>query len=309
MKGKVHSGRGLKAQILLNWQIYLLALPGLIVLIWFRYVPMLGLQIAFKEYNLLAGFWKSQWASPPWKYFVQLFNTPNFFQVLRNTLLINLYRFVFQFPIPIIFALMMNECLNLRYKKVVQTVSYLPHFLSWVIIFNIFSNLLALNTGIVNQIISFFGGKQRVFLSDPSIFRGILVTADIWKSAGWGTIIILAAITSVNPDLQEAALIDGAGKLQRIWHVTLACIKPTIVVLMILRTGAALSNDVELVLQFYSPLVYETGDVLGTYMFRRGIQGMQFSFITAGFFTSVVDFLLLFTTDRIAKKLGESGLW
>jgi putative aldouronate transport system permease protein len=147
-------------------------------------------------------------------------------------------------------------------------------------------------------------------MSDPAIFRGVLVIADIWKSAGWGTIVILAAITSVNPDLHEAALIDGAGKLQRIWHVTLSCIKPTIVVLMIMRTGAALSNDVEMVLQFYSPLVYETGDVLGTYMFRRGIQNMQFSFITAaGLFTSVINFLLLFVTDWTAKRMGESGLW
>jgi putative aldouronate transport system permease protein len=293
-----------------NWQIYLIALPGLVVLIWFRYIPMFGLQIAFKEYNLLDGFWNSPWTSPFYKYFAVLFHTPNFLKVLRNTLIINFYRLVFQFPIPIIFALMINECRQLRYKKFIQTVSYLPHFLSWVIVFNIFSNLLAMNTGIVNRIIILFGGEQKVFMSDPDIFRGILVIADIWKSAGWGTIVILAAITSVNPDLHEAALIDGAGKFQRIWHVTLSCIKPTIVVLMIMRTGTALSNDVEMVLQFYSPLVYETGDVLGTYMFRRGIQNMQFSFITAaGLFTSVVNFLLLFATDWTAKRMGESGLW
>jgi putative aldouronate transport system permease protein len=293
-----------------NWQIYILALPALIVLVWFRYIPMLGLQIAFKEYNLMDGFWKSPWASPLYKYFQELFSTPNFFQVLRNTLLINFYRLIIQFPLPIIFALMMNECLHFRYKKLIQTVSYLPHFLSWVIIYNIFTNLFAMDTGIINRIITLSGGEQKVFLSDPALFRGILVVADAWKSTGWGTIVILAAITSVNPDLHEAALIDGAGKLQRIWHVTLACIRPTIVVLMIMRTGTALSNDVEMVIQFYNPLVYETGDVLGTYMYRRGIENMQFSFTTAaGLFTSVVNFVLLFATDRAAKKMGESGLW
>jgi putative aldouronate transport system permease protein len=293
-----------------NWQIYLLISPALVVLIWFRYLPMLGLQIAFKDYNLMDGLWASRWASPFFKYYKELFGTPNFLKVLRNTLIINFYRLVFQFPIPIIFALMINECIYPHYKKIVQTVSYLPHFLSWVIIYNLFSNMLAMNTGIVNQIVSFFGGEQKVFLSDPALFRGILVAADIWKSAGWGTIVILAAITSVNPDLHEAALIDGAGKLRRIWHVTLSCIRPTIVVLMIMRTGQALSNDVEMVIQFYNPLVYETGDVLGTYMYRRGIENMRFSLTTAaGLFTSVINFALLFLTDRAAKKMGESGLW
>ncbi|GHT55548.1 protein LplB [Spirochaetia bacterium] len=293
-----------------NWQVYLLALPALVVLIWFRYVPMFGLQIAFKEYNLMDGFWKSEWANPWYKYFKELFSTPNFLKVLRNTLIINFYSLVIQFPLPIIFALMMNECTNMRYKKVVQTVSYLPHFLSWVIIYNIFTNLFAYNSGILNRIIMLFGGEQKVFLSDPSLFRGILVVANSWKSTGWGTIVILAAITSVNPDLYEAALIDGAGKLRRIWHVTLSCIRPTIVVLMIMRTGAALSNDVEMFLQFYNPFVYEVGDVLGTYMYRRGLVNMDFSFTTAaGLFTSVINFILLFLTDRAAKKMGEGGLW
>jgi putative aldouronate transport system permease protein len=300
----------IQAGIVQYWQVYLLIAPALVVLLWFRYLPMLGLQIAFKDYNLMNGFWASRWAEPFYKYYKELFSTPNFLKVLRNTLVINFYRLVFQFPIPVIFALMINECVYSRYKRVVQTVSYLPHFLSWVIIYNLFANMLALNTGIVNRVIAFFGGGQKVFLSDPSLFRSILVTADIWKSAGWGTIVILAAITSVNPDLHEAALIDGAGKLRRIWHVTLSCIRPTIVVLMIMRTGQALSNDVEMVLQFYNPLVYETGDVLGTYMYRRGIENMKFSFTTAaGLFTSAVNFVLLFLTDRAAKKMGESGLW
>lgn len=302
--------RKLWISILRNWQVYALVLPALVVLIWFRYLPMAGLSIAFKKYNLLQGIWGSAWADPPWRYFQELINTPKFWQVLRNTLLINFYRLLFQFPVPILFALMIDECRSLPYKRIVQTVSYLPHFLSWVIVSALFSNLLALDTGIVNRIITFFGGQQQVFLSDPGKFRGILVIADIWKSAGWGTIVILAAITAVDPNLHEAALVDGAGKLRRIWHVTLPCIRPTIVVLLIMRTGAALSNDVEMVLQFYNPLVYETGDVLGTYMYRIGIGNMKFSFSTAaGLATAVVNMALMLTTDRIAKRMGERGLW
>ena len=217
---------------------------------------------------------------------------------------------LFQFPIPIFFALMINECRNVAYKRVVQTVSYLPHFLSWVIVYNLFTNLLSYDTGIVNRIMVFFGGRQRLFFSDPGLFRGVLVGADIWHSAGWGTIVILSAITAVDPQLQEAAYIDGADKLRRIWHVTLPCIRPTLVVLLIMRVGNALSDNMEMVLQFYNPMVYDVGDVLHTYIYRTGLGGMRFSFAAAaGFFTSVVNCILLFSTDRVAKRMGEKGLW
>ena len=287
-----------------------MVLPALVILIWFRYVPMYGLQIVFKRFNLLRGIMASPWATPPTMYLKELFTAPRFFISLRNTLLINFYRLVFQFPVPIIFALMINECRNIGYKRVIQTVSYLPHFLSWVIVYNLFTNLLSFDTGIVNRIILFLGGKQKLFFSDPGLFRGVLISADIWQSAGWGTIVILAAITAVDPQLQEAAYIDGADKLRRIWHVTLPCIKPTIVVLLIMRTGYALADNVEMVLQFYNPMVYDVGDVLGTYIYRMGLGSMRFSFAAAaGFFTSVVNCILLFATDRVAKKMGEHGIW
>ena len=287
-----------------------MVLPALVILVWFRYVPIYGLQIVFKRLNLLRGIMASPWASPPTMYLREVFTSPRFYISLRNTLIINLYLLIFQFPVPIIFALMINECRNVAYKRLVQTVSYLPHFLSWVIVYGLFSNLLSYDTGIVNRIILFLGGKQRLFFSDPSLFRGVLVSASIWQSAGWGTIVILAAITAVDPQLQEAAYIDGADKLRRIWHVTLPCIRPTLVVLLIMRLGQIMSDNVEMVLQFYNPMVYDVGDVMGTYIYRIGLGSMRLSFAAAaGFFTSIVNCILLFTTDRVAKKMGERGLW
>jgi putative aldouronate transport system permease protein len=293
-----------------SWQIYLLIAPAIIILLWFRYIPMYGLVISLKDYNLLDGITASEWANPLFRHFERAFRTTRFWQALRNTMIINFYRVIFQFPIPIIFALMIDECQHRRYKRVIQTVSYLPHFLSWVIIAGLFNNMLALNTGIVNQIVSLFGGQERAFLSDPSLFRSIVVVADIWRGMGWGTIVILAAVTSVDPALHEAAFIDGAGRLKRIWHVTLPCIKPIIVVLLILRIGAMMSDNVEMILQFYSPTVYDTGDVLGTYIYRVGLGRMEFSFTTAvGFFKAVVNMALMLIAHRGALAMGEKGLW
>ena len=293
-----------------NWQVYLMLLLPLIILLWFRYLPMVGLVISFKDYNLLKGIWDSEWAEPLFKYFVKAFHTSKFWRAFKNTLILNGLRLLFQFPVPIIFALMIDECRNRTYKRVIQTLSYLPHFLSWVIVASLFNNLLAIDSGIVNIIIKLLGGEQKVFLADPAKFRAIIVIADIWKGAGWGTIVILAAITAVNPELHEAALMDGAGKLKRIWHVTLPCIKPTIVILLILRVGYMMSDNTEMILQFYSPLVYDTGDVLGTYMYRVGLTNLEFSFTTAvGFFRSIVNMLLMLVAHYTAISLGEEGLW
>jgi putative aldouronate transport system permease protein len=302
--------RKLLINIVSNWQVYLMILPPLTVLIWFRYVPMYGLLIAFKNYNLLDGLVKSDWATPLFRYFERAFSTPKFWQAFRNTMIINLMRVVFQFPIPILFALMIDECRNRTYKRVIQTVSYLPHFLSWVIVASLFNNMLALNTGVINQLISLLGGQQQIFLSDPTKFRSIVVIADIWKGAGWGTIVILAAITAVDPSLHEAALMDGAGRLKRIWHVTLPCIKPIIVVLLILRIGHLMSDNTEMILQFYGPTVYDTGDVLGTYIYRIGLGRMEFSFTTAvGFFVAVINMALMLIAHKGASTMGERGLW
>jgi putative aldouronate transport system permease protein len=308
--GKKSKGRKIAILMWNNWQVYLMMLLPLIILIWFRYLPMIGLVISFKEYNLLEGIWGSKWADPIFKYFVKAFHTSKFWRAFKNTLILNGLRLIFQFPVPIIFALMIDECRNRAYKRVIQTLSYLPHFLSWVIVASLFNNLLAIDSGIVNIIIKLFGGQQQVFLANPDKFRSIIIIADIWKGAGWGTIVILAAITSVNPELHEAALMDGAGKLKRIWHVTLPCIKPIIVILLILRVGYMMSDNTEMILQFYSPLVYETGDVLGTYMYRVGLTNLEFSFTTAvGFFRSIVNMLLMLVAHYTAITMGEEGLW
>jgi putative aldouronate transport system permease protein len=295
-------------KITANWQVYLMVLPALVVLIWFRYIPIYGLQIAFKDFSLLKGITGSEWVGM--KHFVDLFSTNKFLQVLRNTLLINVYRIVFTWAWPIILAIMVNECRNLAYKRIAQSISYLPHFLSWVIISAIFMNLLSLDTGIVNILISMFGGRQIIFLSDPRFFRSILVITEAWKNTGWSSIVYLSAITAIDTDLYQAAAIDGAGKLRRIWHITLPGIKSTMVFILILRVGSALTNDLEQVLMFYNPMVYETGDVLGTYLYRIGIGQMKYSFTTAaGLFTSIISTILMVSANYFAYKIGERGMW
>ena len=291
-----------------NWQVYLMVLPALVILIWFRYVPIYGIQIAFRDFTLKGGITGSTWVGM--KHFEALFATPQFLLVLRNTILINFYRLLFGWPLPIILAILINECRSLGYKRFSQTVSYLPHFLSWVIISAIFNNLLALDTGIINMILKTLGLEQVIFLSEPKLFRSILVITDIWKNVGWSSIVYLSAMTAIDTNLYEAAAIDGASKLRRIWHITLPGIKGTMVFILIQRVGYALSNDVEQVLMFYNPMVYETGDVLGTYLYRMGIGQMKYSFTTAaGLFTSVIGIILLLSANAVAHRLGERGLW
>lgn len=300
--------RKLFKSIAANWQIYLLILPAIVILIWFRYIPMYGLQIAFKDFSISKGITGSEWVGM--KHFKELFATEEFFRVFRNTLLINVYRLIFGWPLPIILAIMIYECRYVVYKRIVQSVSYLPHFLSWVVISAIFMNILSLDTGIVNKIISLFGGKQILFLSEPRLFRSILVISDAWKNTGWSAIVYLSAISAIDPDLYEAAIIDGANRLKRIWYVTLPGIKSTMVFVVIQRIGNFVVNDVEQVLMFYNPLVYETGDVLGTYIYRVGIGQMKYSYTTAaGFFASVIGFILMVGANYFAKKLGERAIW
>lgn len=294
--------------ILSYWQVYVLLIPALVILIWFRYIPMYGLQMAFKDYKIVLGISGSPWVGL--KHFEKLLNNTLFLRALRNTLILNLYNFVFGVPVPIIFAILLDSCKCLWYKKIVQTVSYLPHFLSWVIVGALFSNLLALDTGIVNRIVMFFGGEQKVWLASEKHFRAIVTLADIWKSAGWGTIIYLAAMTGIDPSLYEAASIDGAGRWKRTWHVTLPGIRSTIAIVLIMCAGGALGNNLEMMLAMYSSSVLEVGDVLGTYMYRTGIGGMKYSLTAAaGFFTSAVGMLLMIIADRISNKMGERGIW
>ena len=269
----------------------------------FRYLPMPGIVIAFKDFRLGQGVFGSEWAGLKW--FKILFTTDDFLTALRNTLIISFMKIVINFPAPIILALMINEISMRRYKRVVQTVVYLPHFISWVIIGGILFTLLSPTAGIV----SLFGGTTSP-LMQPGSFRWVLVLSDLWKSAGWGTVVYLAAITGISPDLYEAAIIDGASRLQQVIHITLPSITGTIAVMLILRTGNILSAGFEQVYMLYNPLVYSVSDIIDTYVYRVGIQTGRFSLATAaGLFQSLTGMALLLFSNFMIRRMGEDGLW
>jgi putative aldouronate transport system permease protein len=305
---KTERRQGRLARLGRDYDLYLLLLPGLAVLLLFKYLPMLGVVIAFKNYNLFDGIWGSPWAG--FTYFKEVLRDPKFYSVVVNTLLINLYKLVFQFPLPILLALMINEVRKLAFKRVTQTVTYLPHFLSWVIISAIFINLLSPQTGLLRDVFGWLGLGNVMMIADERFFRSVLVLSAAWKETGWSSIIYLAAIVSIDPQLYEAARMDGAGKWRQIWHVTLPGIRSTIVFIIMLRVGNALANDLEQVLMFYSPLVYNVGDVIGTYVYRIGLGQMKYSYTTAiGLFQSLIGMTLITIANACSKKFGERGLW
>lgn len=291
-----------------NWDIYFIILIPLAALLIYSYVPMLGIVIAFKDYRVLDGIMGSHWVGL--KHFAALFADSKFYEVLSNTLLINLYKFIFQFPLPILLALLLNELRSTIVKRSVQTLTYLPHFLSWVVISGIFIDILSPSTGIVNALIRFLGGSSIQFLGDESWFRTVLVTSTAWKETGWGAMIYLAALTAIDPELYAAASVDGASKLRQAWHITLPGIAGTIVFIIILRVANSLGSDVEQVLLFYNPLVYNVGDVIGTYVYREGILNSSYSYTTAvGLFISVVGFTLMIIANKISNKYTNKGIW
>jgi putative aldouronate transport system permease protein len=294
-------------KIVANTDLYLLILPALAILFIFRYLPIYGIQIAFKDFNIRLGVDGSPWVGL--KHFTQLFNSPDFYRIFRNTLLLNVYRLVFQFPIPIIMALAIYEVRNRVFKRSVQTLSYLPHFLSWVVIGAIFMNLLS-TQGFVNTIMRALGRDPVVWLAESRYFRSLLVISDAWKNSGWGSIVYLAAIMSIDTELFEAARADGAGVLRRMWHITLPGIRPTIFFIIILRLSAMLGANVEQVLILYSPVVYDVGDVISTFVYRVGLTNMRYSYSAAvDLFSSVIGFILLISANYTSRAFGERTLW
>lgn len=288
---------------------YLMLLPFMAFIIIFKYVPMYGITLAFKEFRVRSGIMGSPWVG--FKYFEQLFSALSFREVMANTLIISLLKLFLCFPVPIILALFINEIRNERAKKIFQTVSYLPHFISWVIAASFITDVLSL-TGPVNTIIEALGGTPIYFMADTEYFRGVLIVSNIWKNCGWGSIVYIAAITGVDQDLYEAAEIDGAKKLQKIWHITLPCIRPTILTLFILEVGKLLSAGFDQIYNLYSPAVYSVSDILDTYTYRQGILNQNYSYATAaGLFQNIVGFILIILTNLLVKKLsdGEEGLW
>jgi putative aldouronate transport system permease protein len=274
----------------------------------FKYVPMLNIAIAFKDYNIFRGVWDSLWVG--WKWFDQAFHSRDFYLVLRNTLMLNFLDLIFGFPAPIILAILLNELRAKTYKKLTQTMIYLPHFLSWIIISGIASQLFAPAGGVVNIMLGKLGIGPINFLMNKGMWVGTYIGMGVWKEMGWGTIIYLAAITGINPEIYEAAEVDGAGRLRKIWNVTLPGIRPTIVVLLIMNLGRILGSEFDRPYTMANPTVMQVADVISTLVYRVGIRSSQFSYTAAiGLFQSVICVIFLIAANMIAKKSGERGIW
>lgn len=291
-----------------NKYLYILLLPCVIYFIIFNYAPMYGLVIAFKDFKFSKGIFGSAWNGL--ENFQYLFGLNDFYRVFGNSIILSLIRLVFYFPIPIIVALMLNEIPFIRYKRAVQTMIYLPYFISWVVIGGILVNLLSPSWGIINSLIKTLGGESVFFLGSDKYFRGIVLVSYIWKQAGWDTIIYMAAVTSINPDLYEASTIDGAARMQRIWHITLPCIKPTIIILLLLSIGSIMNNGFEQIYMLQNSSNLQVSEVFETYTYKLGMVNGRFSFATTvGLFSSVVGFVLLMISNWAAKLMGEDGIF
>lgn len=291
-----------------DYQLYLILLPFLAYLLIFVYKPMYGLQIAFKDFSLFKGIEASPWCGL--KNFETFFGSPYFWPTLRNTLLISLYALIFGFPFPIILAILFNEIPYKRFKSMAQTMSYLPHFISAVVIAGIVTNFLSPSYGFINLIIEKLGGEKQYFLIKPEWFRPVFTTMNIWKEAGFNAIIYMAALAAIDVQLYEAAIVDGAGKFKQIWHITLPGIKPTIVIMLIMQLGKILSVGYEAIILLYQPVTYETADVISTYVYRLGLINGDYATATAAsFFNSAAALVLTVIANQISRKISETSLW
>jgi putative aldouronate transport system permease protein len=299
----------IRKHVVQEWRLYLLLIPFLAWYALFMYKPMYGLQIAFKDFSLFKGIEGSTWVGL--EHFKQFFEGPYFWRTLKNTLLLSLYQLLFAFPAPIVLALLLNEVRSRLFQKFVQTFTYLPHFISIVVVAGIVTNFLAPSTGVVNSILQLLGGEKLYFLTKPEYFRTIyIISMDMWKEMGFGAIVYIAALAGVNPALYEAAKIDGANRFQQIWSVTLPSIIPTIAIMLILKIGQLMEAGYEAIILLYQPATYETADVISTYVYRSGLQEGQYDLATAvGLFNASVSLLLVITANRFSKKLTETGLW
>lgn len=300
--------KGVWKYVLRHRAFYIMLTPGLLYFLLFKYVPLLGSFIAFQDYNIFQGFAGSEWVG--FKWFRQLFAYDKFGRLMNNTLLISFYQIVFAFPLPILLACLLNEVRQMSYKRIVQTVLYLPHFLSWTIVFGLSYMLLSPTGGLVNQFIVFFHGDPVAFLQKPEYFRTIIITSGIWKEMGWNAVIFIAALAGVSPSLYEAARMDGAGRWKQFLHVSVPGLLPAVMILLLLKIGHILDSGFEQIYQFLNPATFATGDVLDTYTYRVGILQGQYSITTAiGLFKSVIGFLLLVAANRMSKWTTGEGLY
>ncbi|MGO4549205.1 ABC transporter permease [Paenibacillus sp. 2TAB23] len=284
-------------------------LPIILFYILFKYAPMAGEIIAFKNYRFADGIWGSDWVG--FRHFHMLFQSVDFWRVLRNTLLLNVYSLVFGFPVPILLALLLNEVRKEWYKRTVQNLLYLPHFISWVVLGGIVIAVLSPSTGIANLILKqAFGIEPVYFMADSAWWPVVYTMSGIWREAGWGTILYLAAMASIDPQLYEAAKIDGASKWRQIWHITLPGIRSTIAILLILRMGHMMDVGLEQTLVLQNQSVLDVADVISTYVYRVGLQNMNYSYTTAlGLFQSLIGFFLVVSVNQLIRRFGERGLW
>ena len=309
VKTRLNRWEMLKRDLVRYRGLLVLLVPGLVWFVIYQYLPIYGLTLAFKRFRILEGIMGSPWVGL--EYFRRLFASPKFFEVFENTVVLALMRLVFYMPAPIIFALVLNEIRHLRYKRIVQTISYLPHFLSWVVIAGIFRNLLSPTNGIVNYVVGLLGGDPIPFMLKSEYFRTIIIGSSIWAQAGWGSIVILAAIANIDRELYDACEVDGGGRFVKLWNITLPGILPIVLMIYILRTGRLLRVGFDQIINFYSPAVYNVGDIVNTYAYRVGLEQFDFSYATAiGLFMNLVAFTVLLLSNWIVKRFDpKSALW
>lgn len=301
-------GIGLKRQILKNKWMYVMLIPIAVYFFIFSYIPIYGLLMSFQDFDPIKGYFGSEWVGL--KHFKILIESNEFWNVFKNSLLLSFYRLLWGFPIPIIVSVMLNEVRCSLYKRTLQTIMYFPHFISWVIVMGMVTNFLSPTTGIVNQILVALGHEPIAFLTKSSAFRTIIVASEIWKDTGWSTVMYLAALTAIDPGLYEAAYIDGASRMKRIFYVTLPGISGTITLLFIMRLGSILNNGFEQVLMIYNPMIYDVADVFETYTYRTGLLEGRYSYSSAiGLFKSVVGCVLMLWANHISIKVQKIGLW
>ncbi|WP_214626358.1 ABC transporter permease [Paenibacillus agaridevorans] len=310
IKSKRLNSRLLGKELWSNRYLYLFVLPGIIWFLVFCYQPMYGVLIAFKDYDIIKGVFASEWVG--WDNFKEFFNSPNFSVVMTNSIAISLLKLVFGFPAPILLAILLNEVRNIVFKRIAQTISYLPFFVSWVVVAGIWYELFSTDGGVVNNLLVFLGLiKEPIFwFGDPDLIWGMIVASDVWKGIGFGTIIYLASIMSVNTELYESAVIDGANRFKQIWHITLPAIRPTIILLFILNMAGILDAGFEQVYVMQNPMLLDKAEIIDTYVMKMGIFRAQYEMATAvGVFKSVIGMIALFTLNFLIKKTGEEGIF
>mgnify|MGYP001406832155 FL=1 len=307
IKARKKTSEIIKKDFKYNWKVYLMALPVVAFYIIFCYGPMWGLSIAFVDFKPRLGILNSPFVGL--KHFKAFITDPYFGRLVSNTFMLNLWGLVFGFPAPIILALLLNEVINKKFKRTVQTITYMPHFISLVVVCGLI-RIFCESEGLINDIIAMFGGERTPLLANANLFRPIYTFSGIWQNVGWDSIIYLAAISNISPELYESATIDGAGRIGRMWHITIPGLAPTITILLIFAIGGMLGSAHEKIILLYNPITYEKADVIASYVYRRGLQEFDYSYSTAvGLISSVVNFIFLWCANAAARNMSETSLW